>query len=568
MKKFLLTALLLFVCSSAVAYDFMVDGMCFTITGSNPNTVKVVPEKMYAETSSWNRSPNLSGDVVVPQSVNYNNKSYTVTSIDDYAFYHSKITSITIPASVLYIGRLAIAYNTIQSVTFEGNSQLQTIGDCAFYLTPISSITLPNSVTNLGVNVFQLCSYLQSATLPANITQIPSCTFYYCTSLKSVKNTGNVTSIGGRAFLNCPSLVSFTISDKVTTIADSAFCRTGLTSVTIPSSVTSIGKFVFCDAASLTSAVIKNSVMGRYQFSGCSSLSSVTWSGNVTTIPECAFASTAFPNVTLPNTITTIGTSAFRGCKMTSLTIPSSVTTIDELAFYDCSNLSSVTVPATVTSVGRAVFKTCPSLKTADIQNSSICMYQFNECGKLETITMGEALSTIEDYAFAGCSSLVNVNFNNSNFGLLKKIANYNTQLKNVVFGESVTAIGASACQNWSGLKSVTFPAGTTSIGNSAFSGCTNLRDVYALMDRPIRIDPSVFNGVETHGYCDLHVPEGSSGRYKAFDVWKEFYMITEDAGQGGQGSGVYGDVNGDGVVNVTDVNIVVSIILNQGANN
>ncbi len=72
-----------------------------------------------------------------------------------------------------------------------------------------------------------------------------------------------------------------------------------------------------------------------------------------------------------------------------------------------------------------------------------------------------------------------------------------------------------------------------------------------------------MFNGVQQHDFCKLHVPAGSKDLYEAMDVWKEFYSIYEDAGSGSGGSGIYGDVNGDGNVNAADVTAVYNIILN-----
>ena len=91
----------------------------------------------------------------------------------------------------------------------------------------------------------------------------------------------------------------------------------------------------------------------------------------------------------------------------------------------------------------------------------------------------------------------------------------------------------------------------------------TVMTDVISFMPRPIRIDPSVFNGVEQHGYCDLHVIEGAKVRYEAMDVWKEFTMIFGDAGSGG-GSGIRGDVDGNGEVNGNDLNLLINIILGK----
>ena len=106
-----------------------------------------------------------------------------------------------------------------------------------------------------------------------------------------------------------------------------------------------------------------------------------------------------------------------------------------------------------------------------------------------------------------------------------------------------------------------------TSIGSGAFKNCSFLENLVALRERPIIINSNVFEGVPKAS-CDLHVREGSKIRYENQDVWKDFLIIVEDAEDwadvsgGGSGSGIYGDVNGDGVVTAADVTAVYDVLL------
>ena len=45
-----------------------------------------------------------SGDFVIPESITYNEIIYNVTSIGKYAFMHTNLENINIPAGVTYIG--------------------------------------------------------------------------------------------------------------------------------------------------------------------------------------------------------------------------------------------------------------------------------------------------------------------------------------------------------------------------------------------------------------------------------------------------------------------------------
>ena len=178
-------------------------------------------------------------------------------------------------------------------------------------------------------------------------------------------------------------------------------------------------------------------------------------------------------------------------------------------------------------------------------------------------MTIGAGVESIDLYSLFGCSSLETLNINSA---MATDINQYFKEikptLKTVKIGNAVTAIPENAFLDCTALEIVTIPSTITSIGNSAFSGCTALREFYSLMDRPITIDPSVFQNVPVDGYCDLHVPVGSKVRYENKAVWKDFVIILEDAGTGGGGmSGVRGDVNGDGVVSATDISIIVNIL-------
>ena len=142
-----------------------------------------------------------SGDIVIPESITYENSKYSVTSIGELAFiYCSGLTSIAIPNSITSIGESA----------FEGCSIL-------------TSVTIPNSVTNIGYGAFSGCSSLTSVNIPNTVTSIAYGTFSGCSSLTSVNIPNSVTSIAEGAFSGCMSLTSITIPNSVTSIGDYAF---------------------------------------------------------------------------------------------------------------------------------------------------------------------------------------------------------------------------------------------------------------------------------------------------------------------------------------------------------
>ena len=175
-------------------------------------------------------SGKYSGEVVIPESVEFNGISHSVTSIGERAFSGcSGLTSVTIPNNVTSIGQSAFA-------------------GC-FGLT---SVTIPNSVTSMGEWAFCYCSGLTSVHI-SDIAAWCNIDFDDCYS--------NPLYYAHHLYLNGEEVKDLVIPNSVTSIERGAFggCS-GLTSVTIPNSVTSIGDYAFYDCSGLTSVTIPNSV--------------------------------------------------------------------------------------------------------------------------------------------------------------------------------------------------------------------------------------------------------------------------------------------------------------------
>lgn len=91
-----------------------------------------------------------------------------IEKISQYCFERSKITSITIPASVITISKMAFSFcRELKRIHFAKNSRLQKIGRSAFSGCPIEKIYIPKSVKVLEYT-FNFCDFLKEIVFPSD----------------------------------------------------------------------------------------------------------------------------------------------------------------------------------------------------------------------------------------------------------------------------------------------------------------------------------------------------------------------------------------------------------------
>ena len=101
----------------------------------------------------------------------------------------------------------------------------------------------------------------------------------------------------------------------------------------------------------------------------------------------------------------------------------------------------------------------------------------FNLNASVVTVELASTVDYIGPGAFADCYNLASINLNNVT--IIGDNAFSNDQsLKDVVFSERLTSIGAKTFLGCIGFKSLKIPNSTTSISEEAFQGCENLSRV------------------------------------------------------------------------------------------
>ena len=398
-----------------------------------------------------------------------------VSNIGSGAFANcSSLTSVTIPNSVTSIGGGAFSgcssltsvtipenITSINSGAFKGCSSLTSItwnakncsdfsaneGAPFYYCHRITSFTFGNSVEYIPAYLCCRMSNLSSITIPNCVTSIGVGAFSDCTSLTSITIGNHVSNIGNGAFRNCSSLTSVTIPNSVTSIGYEAFdgCSS-LTSVTIPYSVTSIGQKVFSSCPSITSIIVES---GNTRYDSRDDCNAIILTASNRLVEGCQ-------NTTIPNTVTSIGRYAFSGCStLTSITIPENITFIPNDAFENCSSLTSITWNAKncsdFPSIDYAPFLDIRTQITSFIFGDSVEYIPAYLCfamNNLTSVSIPNCITSIGDGAFLVCSSL-----------------------SSIIIPNDVTSIGERAFQDCSSLNTIyCYAVNSPTIWNKTFT--------------------------------------------------------------------------------------------------
>jgi hypothetical protein len=274
-----------------------------------------------------------------------------------------------------------------------------SIGEFAFASTDLTSVTIPDNVTNIGYDALCYCTKLTDITVNALNSDY--------SSTDGVLFNKNQTTL-----IQCPGgkTGTYTIPNSVTRLGDDAFLWcTSLAGITIGNSVTNLGNDVFGGCTNLTGIAV-NSLNTDY-----SSADGVLFNKNLTTLVQYPEGKTG--SYTIPSSVNTIGIAAFSSCTgMTDVTIPNSVTSIETGAFATCTGLTSITVSDSVISIGASAFSYCTSVTNVAMGNrvTSIEEWTFFSCSSLTCVTMGDSITNIGKQAFVDCINLTNVTMSGS----------------------------------------------------------------------------------------------------------------------------------------------------------
>jgi hypothetical protein len=336
-------------------------------------------------------------------------------SLNIGAFQGSQLNSVTIPEGVTVVGNFAFYFSRIKTITFP--STLKEIGANAFGLGVLGfggvPVVLPNGLNAIGQDAFFACD-IAEIVIPDSVTTIGIGAFRNCSSLKVAELGRGLIDLPGRVFEKCEFLHRVFFKEGLKTIGANCFDATNIAEIEFPSTLTSIGDqaFGFGTSASINGGHIRRAIfkgnaptIGTNTFAGQSSefvvnyrntatgFTEPLWMGlrshKVAVLPSNALETeglftyrviddeieiVGFPkdftgHVEIPTTIEAksvtgitgayrgnVFEAAFPGARLSSVTIPEGVEIIGHNAFAVCPNLKEVKFPDSLKIIGPSAF--------------------------------------------------------------------------------------------------------------------------------------------------------------------------------------------------------------------
>ncbi len=284
MKKILLSMLFITYTLMGNAYDFKVDDFYYNIISVNDLTVQVTcagEEYEYPD-----QTATYSGDVVIPKTVEYAGKTFSVIGINPYAFINCEIGTLTIHNQIIdvhmhsdyrnhstggmygkftnliiedgdtpiYCFRALVDGDVSNSVYLGREIAGVQESDIVYDRGSYHKITFGSQLTKLG-SACENCDNLTEVTIPENVKRLDM-TFQNCDNLKSVTalgvesiteafNNSGIESINmpnlkyiDDSFSGCRSLKSMTVPEGVVIMSGDVFAECDkLETITLPSTL-------------------------------------------------------------------------------------------------------------------------------------------------------------------------------------------------------------------------------------------------------------------------------------------------------------------------------------------
>lgn len=425
-----------------------------------------------------------------------------------------RLTAVELPDSLVFLDKKAfLECGQLVSVRF--GKGLRAIGERAFKdCKELSQVSLNEGLEGLGQEAFSDCRKLKTLALPDSLTTIGKRAFEGCSALEQVQLPQELEELAQGLFRNCKGLTMVQLPHHLRRIGAEAFkgC-TSLQNIAWPLSLEEIGDGAFMECEALGQARLPGRI-GKQAFMGCSGLKTLEFSPELRSIPDGAFARCpSLTSLVLPESIEEIGTRAFASCNsLRSVILPPYLKLLGDFAFGYCSSLMEVQLPERIGHQGERVFTRTPYQQKVHgdftLEGTVLTDYQ----GQGQQVTIPEGVTEIADEAFVYFKEIKEVIIPDSvikigNSAFYPSVVNHEwCSMDTLQLGDGVRTIGVSAFANNERMRQITFGSALEKIGNGAFERNETIKQVLLSHTKLQRIGDRAFS------YCEsleeLTLPE------------------------------------------------------------
>lgn len=451
-----------------------------------------------------------------------------VEEIGSYAFYRCAAKEITIPESIVKLGRNIISFSKIETVYYNAVNVItssvasEIYNDHPFFdCNTLKKIVFGENVKSVPYHFSDSSYTLEEIVFSSGIEKIGFRAFYGCTALKKVSLPESLKTSGNIVFFGCSSLSEVVIPNGIEKLSDGFFAScTALNNITLPESFRELNSDVFYGCTALSEITIPEGLTSLYgtAFRGCTGIKTVNFNAsackfinptesevkgiyyspfkcltaletinlgaNIKELPAFLFCGIeSISEIELPSTVTDVGVGAFAFSSITSFKGSDNLESIEESAFYGCKSLESADFGNDIMIIGANAFTDCDKLTEIYIPDSvtNIEMEAFKNCPSLQSVRMSPNVDYIPREAFYNCTELSSFTWEADSklvgrlaFGNCVKLTDFDFLNVEKLYVNSFLGSGVAVVQLGESVNEAS-PSPLTTIEVQSFKDCENL---------------------------------------------------------------------------------------------
>lgn len=409
-----------------------------------------------------------------------------MTYVPEMCFKGSKLAAFEIPKQVTALKTGCFENTNLKTIDLSG---IITLDDGIFFnCLSLREIILPETITKIpvdfcqrcqclekinlshvqfiGMCAFSGCSNLDAGNLSAeidkyafegtavrnleieNISKVDKGVYQNCGNLESVTISGNG-EIPDRLFSECNKLKNVTIGEGVTAVGDSAFFKTAVEKIILPSTVIVVRSDAFRECRQLREVILNDGLktIAESAFKQTENLSEISIPDSVKHIGSGCFACSGIKSVKLPenSAFTSILWETFFGCKnLKTVKLPDSVNVIDDYAFSECTSLRSINLDKVQVIDSSAFAKT--ALEYITLSARKIGSGAFAQCENLKKADLsGIGTKKLDSRLFFECMNLNKISLPKNQIKIFGGDCFYHTAIKEITFDTEQITVGLNA---------------------------------------------------------------------------------------------------------------------------